>query len=184
MLYLLGGASRSGKTLLARRAVAERLIPYFPLDALFGGLVNGAPEFGITYEDSLLDRPTKMWSITKPLLDFFFEEEKDFLIEGDTILPSQIYELILAGKPIKCCFVGYTELSAEEKFSLVRKHHQGEIDWTKEISDEQMIGMIEEMIRFSGYLKEECKKYGFDYFDVSHDFETTHNAAFKYLFSN
>jgi ATP-dependent Zn protease len=38
MLYIIGGASRSGKTLLARRAVVEKKIPYFPMDALFGAL--------------------------------------------------------------------------------------------------------------------------------------------------
>ena len=182
MLYVLGGASRSGKTLLARRAVVEKRIPYFPLDALFGGLANGAPELGVAYENSLMERPAKMWPITRPLLDFFFKEEKDFLIEGDSILPSQVNELLKENKPIKSCFLGYTQLDANEKLALVRKYHQGEADWTKEISDEEMLRMIDEMVQFSKYLESECAKFGIKYFDISHDFENSRNAAFDYLF--
>jgi hypothetical protein len=182
MLYVIGGASRSGKTLLARRAVAEKQIPYFPIDALFGALVHGAPEMGIRYEDSFTKRPIKMWPITKHFLDFFFKEEQKYLIEGDSILPSQINKLIIEQKPVKCCFLGYAELTKEEKLSLVRQYHQGDIDWTKGISDEEMLPMIDKMIEFSKFLREECTKYKIKYFDISHDFEGVRDQAFKYLF--
>lgn len=182
MLYLLAGASRSGKTLLARRAVVEKQIPYFPLDVLFGAIVHGIPEVGLKYEDSLLDRPKKIWPLATHFFNYFFKEEREYLIEGDSILPSQVNELIVAGKPIKCCFLGYAELTKDEKLALVREHHQGDIDWTRGISDEEMLPMIDEMIEFSKYLKQECEKYGIKYFDVSHDFEGVRNEAFEYLF--
>lgn len=182
MLYVLGGASRSGKTLLSRRAVAEKEIPYFPLDGLFGALANGVPELGVAYENTLMERPLKMWPVSKHLFDFFLKEERDFLIEGDSILPSQMHELIAEGKKIRCCFLGYTKLTQEEKLALVRQHHQGDIDWTKEITDEEMSRMIQEMIEFSKYLEQECEKYGIRYFDVSHDFEGVRSEAFAYLF--
>lgn len=183
MLYILGGASRSGKTLLSRRAVVERQIPYFPLDALFGAMVHGAPEFKMKYEDSLMDRPQKMWPLLRHLINVFFAEERGYLLEGDTILPNQVNELVVEQKEVRCCFLGYTELNKEEKLALVRKFHQGERDWTKGISDEEMLPMIDEMIQFSKYLKEECSKYGIKYFDVSHDFEGVRNEAFEYLFA-
>ncbi|MES2225664.1 MAG: hypothetical protein V4480_02540 [Patescibacteria group bacterium] len=183
MLYVLGGSSRSGKTLLARRAVVEKQIPYFPLDGLFYSLVHGAPEFGVLYENTLKERPHKMWPLVKPLLNYFLKEEKEYLIEGDSILPSQVSESIAEGKPIKCCFVGYAESNKDEKLALVREYHQGDADWTKDISDEEMLPMIDEMIEFSQYLKEECSKYDIKYFDVSHDFEGVYTEAFEYLFS-
>ncbi len=183
MLYILGGASRSGKTLLARRAVAEKQIPYFPLDALFGALVHGAPEKGLRYEDPLMERPVKMWPMTKHFLNFFFKEENNYLFEGDSILPSQVNELIAEQKPVRSCFLGYTELAREEKFVLVREHHQGDIDWTRGISDEEMLPMVDEMIVFSKHLQQECAKYGIKYFDISHDFHGVRNMAFEYLFA-
>jgi len=182
MLYILGGASRSGKTLLSRRCVREKQIPYFPLDGLFGALVNGSKEFDVKYADSLMERPVKMWPLTKELLKFFLSEEREYLVEGDTVLPSQINEFIAEGKDIKCCFLGYTQLTKDQKLAMVRQYHQGEKDWTKDISDEEMLRLIEEMIQFSKYLEQECMKYGIKYFDVSHDFEGVRNSAFEYLF--
>jgi len=183
MLYVIGGASRSGKTLLSRRVVAEKQIPYFPLDALFGALAHGAPELGVRYESSLMDRPVKMWPLVKHLLNTFLKEEREYLVEGDSILPSQINEFIVEQKPVKCCFLGYTDLTKDEKLSLIRQYHQGEIDWTKNISDKEMLIMIDEMIEFSKYLEQECAKYSIKYFDVSHDFESVRNEAFEYLFA-
>jgi len=182
MIYILGGASRSGKTQLTRRAVKEKGVPYFPLDALFLGLKKGAPELGVNHDNTFRERPLKMWPVVKPVVNFFAEEEDDFVIEGDSLLPSQVHELINEGKSIRACFVGYVEINKEEKLSLVRKHHQGEKDWTKDIPDEQMIEMIDEMIEFSKYLKKECGKYDIAYFDISNDFEKTHQEIFKYLF--
>jgi hypothetical protein len=184
MLYVLGGASRSGKTLLARRAVAEKQIPYFPLDALFYSLVHGVPELGVRHDNTLMERPHKMWPLTKPCLDYFLKEERDYLVEGDSILPSQISDLVAEGKPIKCCFVGYTELTKDEKLTLVRQHCQGNADWTKDIPNEEMFPMIDEMIEFSKYLKEECAKYNIPYFDISHSFEEPREQAFEYLFGD
>ena len=182
MLYILGGASRSGKTLLARRAVAEKQIPYFPLDVLLGSLVYGAPQLGMRYEDSFIDRSNKLWPVTKNMIKMFLDEENKYFIEGDSILPHQINELNVEQKSVHCCFIGYSELTKEEKFSLVREHHQGEVDWTKEISDEELLPMIESMIDFSKYLKEECGKYEIKYFDISHDFQGIRDVAFEYLF--
>jgi 2-phosphoglycerate kinase len=182
MIYILGGAARSGKTLLSRRAVAERGVPYFPLDAVWGGLAGGAPQLGITWDQAFIERAERMWPITKPVLSFFFHEDADFLIEGDTILPKHVRELMDEGNAVRCCFLGYTELTSEEKLALVRTYEQGTRDWTNVISDEEMTRYVEEMIVFSTYLKSECERYGIPYFDISHDFDTPREEAFGYLF--
>ena len=184
MIYILGGASRSGKTLLSRRAVSEKGIPYFPLDALFGGLANGVPQLDIMYDQSFTERAEKIWPVAKPLLGFFFHEERDFLIEGDSILPVQVQELASEGNKVRACFLGYSEVSKEEKIALVRMYHQGTIDWTKDISDEEMLDLVDQMIEFSKYLKEECAKYDIEYFDISHNFEEPRKEAFNYLFEH
>jgi hypothetical protein len=181
MIYILGGTSRAGKTLLSRRAVSEKGIPYFPLDALFGGLANGAPQLGVAYKQPFIERAERMWPVTKALLGFFFHQERDFLIEGDTLLPSQVNELVLEGRNLKSCFIGYTELDKEQKLALVRTY-QGEADWTKGLPDAEMLDLIDQMIQFSKYLKVECEKYGIQYFDISHDFIGPREEAFRHLF--
>ena len=184
MIYILGGASRSGKTLLSRRAVSEKKVPYFPLDALFSGLVDGAPQLYIRYEQSFVDRAETIWPITKPTLNFFLKEEGDFLIEGDSILPKQVHEIREQNKETKSCFIGYAKLRNVEKLSLIRKYHQGNTDWTKDISDDELVLLIDQMIEFSNYLKNECSKYQIPYFDISHDFDKPRLEAFEYLFGN
>ncbi|MFM2424418.1 MAG: hypothetical protein RLZZ70_809 [Candidatus Parcubacteria bacterium] len=184
MIYILGGASRSGKTLLARRAVDEKKIPYFPLDALFGGLAGGAPQFGVTWNQAFIERAEKMWPILKPTLGFFFNEERDFLIEGDAILPKQIRDLINGENQVRSCFIGYAELNREEKFTHIRTHHQGERDWTKGIADSELYEYVDEMIEFSKYLKEQCILLDIPYFDISYDFQSPRNEAFNYLFGS
>lgn len=47
MLFLVGGTSRSGKTLIARRLLAGKQIPYLSLDWLMMGFNDGIPEYGI-----------------------------------------------------------------------------------------------------------------------------------------
>ena len=141
MLYIIGGTSRSGKTLLARKAVVEKQIPYFPLDALVGGLVHGAPDFNVRYDDSFVERAEKMWPVTKYVLKQLSKEEKNYLVEGDSITPQRIKELQDSGIPLKACFIGYSDVTKEEKLSLVRQHHQGEIDWTKKLSDKDHIAI-------------------------------------------
>lgn len=182
MIFILGGASRSGKTLLSRKAVADKGIPYFPLDALFGALAEGAPQLGVTWNQSFIERAEKMWPITKPALGYFFHEELEFLIEGDAILPKQVRELIDEGNSARSCFLGYSKLSIEDKFSQIRAHHQGDRDWTKGISDNEMLGYVDQMIEFSKYLEVECSINDIPYFDTSHDFQGPRERAFNYLF--
>ncbi len=40
MPYLVGGASRAGKSTLARRLLMERSIPYFSIDILMMGVAT------------------------------------------------------------------------------------------------------------------------------------------------
>jgi hypothetical protein len=111
------------------------------------------------------------------------EEENDYLIEGDCILPSKlsIFKKKNPSEEMKFCFLAYTNLSSDEKLDLVRQHHTGEKDWTHDHSDEAMTGMIDRMIEYSDFIKKECEKYSVQYFDVSHDFSEVHDRAFRYL---
>ncbi len=183
MIYIVGGASRSGKTLLSRRVVSEKKIPYFPLDAVCSGLSKGVKEFEEFYSQPFIVRAEKLWPVVKPIINSFLDEEDNFLLEGDSILPKQVSEFNSNSGSVKACFFGYPQLTKEEKLKLVRTYHQGDKDWTKDISDQKMLTIIDEMIEFSNYLKKECAKYDIAYFDISHDFEGPREEAFNYLFS-
>ncbi|HEY1041576.1 MAG TPA: hypothetical protein VGE63_02530 [Candidatus Paceibacterota bacterium] len=184
MLYLIGGAPRSGKSLLAQRLLKEKQVSYFPTDALIGTLTFAAPEFNINHDLSFKEKSEKVWRFTEHLFNHFLHEEESYTVEGDCLLPSQISDFKNKhNKEIRCCFIGYTSLLPQEKLKYVRDFNRGETDWTNEQTDDILLEMIERMIEYSKFLKEECVKYNIEFFDISDDFIVTQQKAFQYLTS-
>ena len=183
MLYILGGAPRSGKTTLSRRILREKLIPYFPIDSLVGALKEGAGSPYVNHEVPFIPKAENLWPLTKHLFAYFIWNEDAYLVEGDPILPKQVKELEDDGKKVRACFLGFTKISPLEKLQMLRKYGKGKKDWTNDIADDPLTYVLGKMIEFSQYLEKECAKFGYKYIDVSDDFLGGHDEAFKYLTS-
>lgn len=182
MLYIIGGVSRSGKSLLAHKILKEKSIPFFPLDGLVGMLTHSAPEHGVRHQNDFIDKSEKTWKFSKELFKYHFKTQESYLVEGDCILPKQIAELQEKyPENIKACFMGYSSLTAKQKLETVRIYNRGEEDWTNKHDDEAMLEMIEAMIIYSTYLKEECGKFNIPFFDVSENFEKVQAEAYEFL---
>ena len=66
MLYLISGASRSGKTMIAEKILSRKNLPYMSLDWLVMGFTNGMPECGIhdlLFPDEIAK---KLWGFGRP----------------------------------------------------------------------------------------------------------------------
>lgn len=182
MFYIIGGAPRSGKSMLAQKMVREKQVPSFPLDALIGTLTFAAPEFNINHDQPFTKKSEMVWKFTEHLFGYFLEAEDSYLVEGDCILPVHTAELIKKyPKDIRVCFLGYTDLSMEQKLNFIRTFNRGELDWTNEHTDEALLPMIDRMIEYSKFIKTECTRYNIPYFDVSVNFEETHKKVYEYL---
>jgi len=185
MLYLLGGAPRTGKSVIARRLVAEKQIPYFCIDALTTVLQESLPNLGIKHGQPFVSKAENLWPILKSLLFHLAEEEPDYLVEGDALLPKRIPELEKKYKnEIRVCFTGFTKISPQDKLKEIRKFNDFKDDWTKTRSDERMLKAIKSMIEFSQYLEKECKKFNIKYFEISDNFQKNLNIVFEYLASS
>ena len=185
MLYLLGGAPRTGKSILARRFVAEKGMPYFGVDGLTTVLQESLPDLGIRHGQPFISKAEKLWPILKSLLIHFIEEELDYLVEGDAFLPKHVSGLEKKCKnEIGVCFTGFTKISPQDKLKEIRKFSDFKDDWTGKRSDREMLGDIKEMIEFSKYLREECKKFDIKYFEISDNFQKNLNNVFEYLSSS
>lgn len=184
MLYILGGAPRTGKSILGRKFVSDKQIPFFCIDFLITVLEKGVPQIGIKHGQPFVSKAESLWSMVKPLLMHLVEEEPQYLIEGDGILPKQVAELQkLYPHKIKPCFVGFTEITAFEKLKQLREFGGSQDDWTKKVSDVELLKNVEDMIEYSKYLKEECNKYNISYFDNSFNFQENIQKIFDYLTS-
>jgi len=182
MLYLVSGASRSGKTIIANKILGHRNIPYMSTDWLMMGFTNGVPEFGI--HDRLFpdEIAKKIWSFLKAMCESVLCSEVDYVIEGEAILPKLVQELLDEyPDKVRICFIGYTDVDPIEKARDIKTYSDGKDDWLLNESDDYLYDHINNMVTHSRSIKADCEKYGMGYFDTSYDFIGTIDQAITYL---
>jgi 2-phosphoglycerate kinase len=184
MLYMIGGAPRSGKTTLARRMLAEHGVPYFSIDTLIASLASERPELGMRVSDPALKRVEIVWPTIRKVVNDVLHSGDDLLLEGDVLLPKHLIEF--GHEPqarIKACFIGYADADPVTKLRAIREHAAGGIDWTEELDDDRLLNLIGELRAFSEYLRRECRHYKIPYFDGSTCFTSAIREAKTYLHS-
>lgn len=185
MLYMIGGAPRSGKTTLARRMLAEHGLPYFSIDILIASLAKAKPELGIRVSDPALKRMEVVWPTIRKVASDVLQSGDDLLLEGDVLLPKHLMEFghgTYTG--IKACFIGYADVDPVKKLHAIRTHAADGIDWTEELDDAPLLNLIGELRTFSEYLRRECRHYKIPYFDGSACFASAIRDAKAYLRSD
>ena len=178
MLYLVSGTSRSGKTVIAKKLLADKQIPYLSLDWLMMGFNDGIPEYGIHHLLWPNEIAEKIWPFLQGMIDCMLVDGMDYVIEGEAMFPGLIADLVEKhpGR-VKAVFVGYTEIDLADKVTLVKKYGDGENDWLTNESDDYIRDHVGNMIAYSTMIREECEKHGLSYFDTSDDFLAAIEAA-------
>lgn len=182
MLYLISGASRSGKTLLAKKLSEQKNISYLSLDWLVMGFTNGIPEYGIhdmLFPDEIAKR---MWPFLKAILENMLWSEINYVIEGEAILPELIIELLNKNPDkFKICFVGYTSINVEEKVKDIKKFSLQKNDWLIDKTDTYITDHVKNMVAHSVIIKKSCEENNLRYFDCSKSFLNTIEDCLEYL---
>ncbi|MEM9294989.1 MAG: hypothetical protein AAGA57_04230 [Planctomycetota bacterium] len=182
MLYLVSGASRTGKSILAKRVLDERHIPFVSLDWLVIGFTGGLPGQGI--HDKLMpdEIATKMWGFVEAMLTSMLWVGGDYVIEGEALLPGDVRGLMdRYPDEVRACFLGYADVDAEAKLAEIRAYRSDERDWLVKESDETIRGHIANMVSHSRKMQAGCAKHGVRYFDTAVDFLQTLDDAMAYL---
>jgi hypothetical protein len=171
MLYLIGGCSRSGKSLLAERMRARHGVPWFPLDALKMGLHLGAPSLGIHPDDDDLETADRMWPIIKGILEHLIWDGRDYLAEGDNLRPQTVAEFIReTDMPVRVCFLGYPGVAIETKAMHVAQHTGLPNDWLHQTGPDNVRRYLEVSRSLSRQLRDDCATLGIPFFDTGADF--------------
>jgi hypothetical protein len=182
MLYIISGASRSGKTIVAKKISAEKGIPYLSLDWIMMGFTNGIPEYGIhdkLFPDEIAQR---MWGFLKAMLESMIYVDTDCVIEGEAILPDLITELHKEyPDQLTICFLGYTDVNVENKAKQIRAFSSEKGDWLEDKSDAYITDHVKNMISHSRKIKKSCEEYNIRYLDTSEKFLDTLEVTVKYL---
>ena len=178
MLFLVGGASRSGKTLIARRILADKGIPYLSLDWLMMGFNDGIPGHGIHHLLWPNEIAEKMSPFLQGMINCMLVDGMDYVIEGEAMLPEHV--AAWADKnpgSVKAVFVGYTEIDAEKKVAQVKEYGDNDNDWLTGKPDDYIRDHVENMIAYSKMIKDGCDRHGLPYVDTSGDFPGAIRAA-------
>lgn len=182
MIYIASGASRSGKSIIARRFLKSTLVPYMPLDCIMMGFMHGVPSMGIhdkLWPDEIAER---MWPFLESVCTNMIANKIDYLFEGEAVLPERIKALSDAHPGLfKICFVGYCEADIDKKIADIKRYPNHTTDWLVSQPDAYIADHVANMKQYSMRVREDCSKYGLCYFDTSHDFENTVQKAFDFL---
>ncbi len=178
VLYLISGASRSGKTILADRVFRRKRIPRLSLDWIMMGFTNGAPQFGIhdkLWPDEIAER---LWPFFRAMCEAMIASGDDVVIEGEAMLPARLRAL-MAEHPdaFRACFLGFADISVDAKEEIVKREGDRETDWLLKESDAYIRDHIGNMIAYSRRIRAECQEHGLPYFDTSVDFAAATKAA-------
>jgi adenylate kinase family enzyme len=181
---ILAGASRSGKTTIARRLKQKTGFSLVSGDALVSTFGSIFPQLGIAHEN-------KHEVTTKNLQDFIIVylnhlvtyENIPFIFDTFHLTPEQVIEFKLNEK-YEVAFFGYPDITAEEKFKNIRNHKTAHYDWSDECSDESLLAQIETFIERSKIIRDSCEKLGLNFIDTSRDFKPTLDNAFNNILKN
>ena len=115
----------------------------------------------------------RLWPLVREMSMSLLDQRADYVMEGE-ILPKHVGALRHAhSAQIKACFLGYSTIAPAQKLREIRTHAGYPNDWPQSYADADLLTIIAREIAFSQYLQAECARYGFRYFDTSHQFMLT-----------
>lgn len=165
MVILIGGASHTGKTLLAQRMLETHRYPYLSIDHLKTGLIrSGKTELTVFDDDKLTDA---LWPIVREIIKTVIENHQNLILEGCYIPFSWRDSFEKSYLPhIRCRWLVMTE-------HYIR-HHFGEIrDYANVVErrlDDSALSM-EALIRENRQNLENCCRFGCEYILIDEDYD-------------
>ncbi len=174
------GAARSGKTTLAQMIHKKYNYSIISIDSFVSALRDSFPSLGITHSNTerkfeLL--PPFVFSYMKKITNEYPDE--NFVLEGWHVYPNEISKLF-HDTNVKIICLGYTKISCEETFNLIRENEK-ENSYTKKMSDEKVKELISNHIEYSKILKKQCAKNNIKFYDTSFERNTVLKEAMEYL---
>ena len=165
MVILIGGASHTGKTLLAQRLLEKHHYPYLSIDHLKMGLIrSGQTALTPMDDDKLTDY---LWPIVREMVKTAIENGQNLIVEG-CYIPfhwredfSEAYR-----EQIECRFLIMSRSYIESHFADIRTHANA----IERRLDDSGLDM-DELIRENERNLEQCKKYGCEYILIEDEYK-------------
>lgn len=159
---ILAGTPRAGKTTVCLKLLKYGFVHY-KMDSIKRGICE------------IFHFNQHNWNEISPmmarLIQVILKENKTdtvafreyYVIDSCHLLPK---DLSLIEEDVLVVYLGYADIDCSIKLKEMRKHDK-KYFWSHQLSDEELIQMIDANIKLSQYYREECQKYHFIYFDTS-----------------
>lgn len=160
-IYLVG-PSRCGKTSTASFLQNEYGYNHIIMDAIIETMSEVAPHLGIRhgnleskeFKDFLASYSRNLFKYTKPNI-----------IDLETLSP-QFGKTLIDESESTIIYMGYPNISAEEKLKQMRQYDT-KFDWTRNLSDSELLDLLNTHIETSKKVQCEATQYGFEFIDTS-----------------
>ena len=165
MVILIGGASHTGKTVLAQRLLEQYHYPYLSIDHLKMGLIrSGQTALTPMDDDKLTDY---LWPIVREMVKTAIENGQNLIVEGCYIPFDWEKDFEEAyRKEIRCVFLVMSRQYIETHFDDIRNHANA-IEARLDDSGLEMQELIAENERNL----ELCRQHGCEYILIDDEYE-------------
>ena len=168
MIYLVGGASRVGKSILCQQVAAKLSIGWISTDILMELLrMQTTNVMNIKWNAPETITATAEWFF--PYLERFVwgvsSLAEHYLIEGVDFLPAQVSKLS-AQYPIRCVFLGSSTMTLE-RF----EHFPGRSPGYTGLPMDRRREIVKHVPMHSDLVRQEAEAFGYRYVDMVGDFQ-------------
>lgn len=176
---LILGVARSGKTTLANMIANRYGFSIIDIDAFIGAFKENYPNLGFDYH-------SKSNHLVAPFVASYVNAfmyhypNLNFVIEGYHIKLADAVKLF--GDKLEIIVLGYPQLTGEQVLANVRKY-EGQLDYTRDISDEELLKVVSRHVEYSKKFEKECKELGLNFYDTSYNRENILNKIIDKLAS-
>lgn len=179
--YIICGASRAGKSILSERLSRQQNVNWILGDALVSSFQDVFPERGISHHGDLNVIGDSFEEFIKYLLWNYNYAKVGYVFDSTHLYPHNIINMRKKMGEIPAVFLGYSNVSPEEKLTDIRHYDPSENWWTRDLSDDELLRLINTQIEKSKYLEMECNKFKLPFIDVSKNFDEALDQAFEIL---
>lgn len=175
--YIIGGASRSGKSILARRLQEKCKVSWILGDAIVSSMEGAFPDLRISHHGDLQDIGDRFADFIKFFLWHYSYAGCGYVFDTTHLYPRHIISMREKIGDVPVVFLGYTQADAGEKLRQIRRFDPNRNWWTAELSDNELNKLVHDQISKSIELKDACEEVGIPYVDVSNNFEESLDKA-------
>lgn len=177
-IYLVG-PSRCGKTAAAMQLQEKYGYTHIIMDAVIETMSEIAPQLGIQHgnlDSEVFRNFLRLYSTN------LFKYTRQNVIDVEVLEPSFARTMINDDEST-VIYMGYPSITPQEKLKQIREY-DGEFDWTRNLSDEELSELLSKCIETSKKLQEEAKKYGFEFIDTSFNREEVVSESIEEMINN